>query len=238
MKIEILYPELCNLYGDRGNINYLRMCLKNAEFVETSFKTEPLFVKETPALIYLGPSNEKNQEKIIEELMPYKNRLKELINNGVVMLFTGNAGEVLFEEIEDWDGRKIKGLSVLPFTAKRDRYVRFNGLNLGSFKDKFDVMGFRSQFTMWYGDNSECAFIKCRRGAGINRESDKEGIMVNNMIATAQLGPILVNNPDLTRWLLDTMGAKDAEVALEDDIRKTYAARLAEFENPKTKDIL
>ena len=235
MKIEILYPELCNLFGDRGNMKYLRLCLKDAQFVETSFKNEPLFVKEKPDLIYVGPTNEKNQEKIIEELMQYKNRIKELIDSGVPMLFTGNAGEILFEEIEDWDGRKIKGLSVLPFTAKRNRYNRFNGLNLGTFKDKFDIMGFRSQFTFWYGDNSKCAFVKCRRGTGINKDSDKEGIMINNMIATAQLGPILVNNPDLTRWLLDAMGAKDTKIALEDDIRKAYSARMAEFENPKTK---
>lgn len=24
MKIEILFPEICNLYGDRGNITYLK----------------------------------------------------------------------------------------------------------------------------------------------------------------------------------------------------------------------
>mgnify|MGYP000777783609 CR=1 FL=1 len=27
MTIEFLYPELCNLYGDRGNMDYLRRCL-------------------------------------------------------------------------------------------------------------------------------------------------------------------------------------------------------------------
>ena len=26
MTIEFLYPELCNLYGDRGNMDYLRRC--------------------------------------------------------------------------------------------------------------------------------------------------------------------------------------------------------------------
>ena len=26
MKIEILYPELCTLYGDKGNMQYLKLC--------------------------------------------------------------------------------------------------------------------------------------------------------------------------------------------------------------------
>ena len=33
MKIEILYPELCTLYGDKGNMQYLKLCLPDAEFV-------------------------------------------------------------------------------------------------------------------------------------------------------------------------------------------------------------
>lgn len=29
MKIEILFPEFCNLYGDISNIKYLKKCLSN-----------------------------------------------------------------------------------------------------------------------------------------------------------------------------------------------------------------
>ena len=35
MKIEILYPEICTLYGDKGNTMYLQKCLPDAEFVTT-----------------------------------------------------------------------------------------------------------------------------------------------------------------------------------------------------------
>ncbi len=54
-------------------------------------------------------------------------------------------------------------------------------------------------------------------------------------MVTSQLGPILVNNPDLTRYLLDTMGAADSPVAFEKEIREAYAVRMQEFQNPKTK---
>ena len=133
MKIEILFPEICNLFGDMGNMKYLKKCLPNAEFVSTAFGDKPLFADEQPNLIYLAPSNEKNQELIIKALLPYRDRLKELIDNGTPMLFTGNSGEILFKEIENYDGRKIPALNIFPFTAKREQYTRFNGLNPVSY---------------------------------------------------------------------------------------------------------
>ena len=82
MKIEVLFPEICNLFGDMGNMKYLKKCLPNAEFISTAFGDKPLFASEQPNLIYLAPSNEKNQELIIKALLPYRDRLKELIDNG------------------------------------------------------------------------------------------------------------------------------------------------------------
>lgn len=238
MKIEILFPEICNLFGDMGNMKYLKKCLPNAEFISTAFGDKPLFADEQPNLIYLAPSNEKNQELIIKALLPYRDRLKELIDNGTPMLFTGNSGEILFKEIENYDGRKIPALNIFPFTAKREQYTRFNGLNHGTMADGTEILGFRSQFTYWFGDNSDCFFVKCIKGIGINKESDKEGIMVNNAIATAQLGPLLVNNPAFTKRLLKLMGTENTALAFEDDVKKAFEIRKAEFENPKTKFIL
>ncbi|MBQ7917062.1 MAG: hypothetical protein IJ315_09810 [Firmicutes bacterium] len=235
MIIEILYPEICNLFGDIGNIQYLQHCLPDAEFVPTTFGTEPLFATETPDFIYMGTASEKNQEKIIAMLSPYRVRLKELLETGVPMLFTGNAGEILFDYIENWDGRKIPGLGIVPFTAKRSQYTRYNGLTLATFHDQFDTLGFRSQFTYWYGDNSSCPFVSCKKGIGMNPESSLEGIHLHNTIITAQLGPILVNNPKLTRHVLDSMGAVDAPVAFEKEIQAAYDVRMQEFLNPKIK---
>ena len=35
MTVEVLFPKLCNLYGDIKNMDYLRLCLPEAEFIET-----------------------------------------------------------------------------------------------------------------------------------------------------------------------------------------------------------
>ena len=40
MKIEILFPETANLFGDLGNARYLRSCLPQGEFVEGAFQLE------------------------------------------------------------------------------------------------------------------------------------------------------------------------------------------------------
>ena len=38
MKIEILFPERCNLFGDMSNMKYLQQCLPEAEFIRTSMQ--------------------------------------------------------------------------------------------------------------------------------------------------------------------------------------------------------
>ena len=69
MKIEILFPEFCNLFGDIGNIKYLKECLPNEQFIETSFQSEPAFVSENIDFIYMGAMTERIQEKVISKLI-------------------------------------------------------------------------------------------------------------------------------------------------------------------------
>ena len=73
--IEILFPEFCNLYGDISNMEYLKKCMPKANFIETAFDEEPTFNKQKVNLIYLGPMTESRQEKVIQKLMPYKEKI-------------------------------------------------------------------------------------------------------------------------------------------------------------------
>ena len=88
MKIEILFPEYCNLFGDMSNMGYLKQCLPHGEFIETALDSEPRFLTEPMDLVYLGPMTERGQERVIEKLMPYKERINSLIQEGRVFLFT------------------------------------------------------------------------------------------------------------------------------------------------------
>ena len=87
MQIEVLYPQQCNLFGDSGNIRYLKKCLPDAEFIETALNDTPAFVTGSPDMIYMGACSESNQERIIRCLSPYKNELRAAIERGTVLLF-------------------------------------------------------------------------------------------------------------------------------------------------------
>ena len=229
MKIEILFPEFCNLYGDISNIKYLKKCLSNqkVKYIETSFDMEPSFVTQDINFIYLGPMTENRQEKVIKKLMPYKKRIEELIEKDVVFLFTGNAIEVFGKYIENEDGSKIEGVGIFDVYSKRDMMHRHNSYFIGKYED-IEVVGFKSQFTMLYGDNSANYFLDVEKGIGINKESKLEGIKRNNFIGTYIIGPLLILNPLLTKKIMKMLGADD-KIALEEDTMAAYEERLKEL---------
>ena len=51
MIIEILFPEVCGLYGDSQNPTYLQATLPDATFVYTAITDDPYFIKNDPDLI-------------------------------------------------------------------------------------------------------------------------------------------------------------------------------------------
>lgn len=227
MKIEILFPEFCNLYGDMFNMKYLKKCLPEAEFIETALEEEPTFVKENVNLIYLGPMTEKTQEKVISKLLPYKERIIDLIEKNTVFLFTGNAIEVLGKYIENEDETSIEGLGIFDVYAKRDMFHRHNSFLIGKYED-IEVIGFKSQFTMLYGDNTNMAFLEVEKGIGINKESKLEGIKKNNFIGTYLIGPLLILNPLFTKKILEMLGV-ESRVALKEETMAAYEERIKEF---------
>ena len=228
LKIEILFPEFCNLYGDISNMKYLKRCMPKANFIETSFDEEPTFVKEKVNFIYLGPMTEKMQEKVIKKLQPYKERIIELIEENVIFLITGNAIEIFGKYIENEDGSKIEALDIFDIYAKRDMLHRHNSIFIGKWED-IEIVGFKSQFTFSYGENKENYFAEVEKGIGLNKEVNLEGIQKNNFIATYLLGPILILNPYFTQKLIQKMGIEEPKVAFEEDIILAYNQRLEEF---------
>ena len=75
MKIEILFPELCNLFGDMATVEYLKKTLPEAEFIETHLNDELKFLKEKINLVYMGPMTENTQELVIEKFKPHKDEI-------------------------------------------------------------------------------------------------------------------------------------------------------------------
>lgn len=235
--VEVLYPEYANQAGDNGNAMYLRACLPDATFVETSHDDVPYFAEHVPSLVLLCGMSEAQQEKTIELLMPYRDRLSELVDAGVPMLFTGSAPEVLGSKIVNPNGSEVCGLGILDFVTHRNMPERYHDVVIGDFvpapgQKPIKVVGFKIQFTQVEGHNQAGFFCHDEVGFGLNKGTKLEGFRKNNLMATWLIGPLLPLNPDFTRFLLDLMGRTDASLAFEEDVRAAYRERLKTFRLP------
>ena len=242
IKIEYLFPEITNLYGDLFNMKYFEMCLKenteDYEIIYTSLTNKPKFLDEDINMIYMGSMSEKSQEIVIERLKPYKEELRKLIDTGVVFLLTGNALEVLGKYIENEDGSKIEGLDLIDTFAKRDMMHRFNTLFLGTFLDEnnseIEVMGHKATFSLSYGNNEKNYLFKSVKGSGINKDSAFEGLRIKNFMGTYLIGPLLVINPEYTKYILRLLEIKNPKISFEKESNICFKQRLEEFKKEST----
>ncbi|MDO4810304.1 MAG: hypothetical protein Q3985_00015 [Eubacteriales bacterium] len=227
MTIEILYPELCNLYGDRGNMQYLRHCVE-AEFIETGLTDTPYFATHKVDMVYLGSMTEKSQQRIIDRLRPYTARLQEMVEQDVVFLLTGNAMEVFGRCIETESGDQIEALGLFDVSAKRIIPQRANSLFVGTFQEQ-QIVGYVSRFGHLSGVTEKNRLFKVEKGLGSSPDCPWEGFHTHHVFATYLLGPLLVLNPDFTRYLLGLLGVKEAQIAFPDAVERAYRLRLEEY---------
>ena len=232
MVIEILFNEVCSLFGDGQNAAYLKATLPEAEFVYTDLTEAPYFAENKPDMIYIGAMTENTQRRVLEKLMPLKARIQELVDAGVPILATGNAAEIFCRSIDYvTEEIQVEGLGIFDLTVKTNLFDRYNGKTLGEFED-MKIVGFRSQFGFIHGDNSTNYFLKCIRGIGINRESTLEGMRKNNLICTQVIGPILPLNPEFCEYFIGLTGTK-AVAAFRETAMAAYEQRLKEYNDPK-----
>ncbi len=233
MVVEVLFPELCNIFGDIWNAKYLKMCCDDIKIHYTSITEEPLFVKEDVDMIYLGAMPYKHQEIIVKKLKKHKKRLLELIEKEKVVLFTGDAIEIVGKYILDTeDNKKHEGLGLFDVYFKRTFLKRYNYFFLGKYKN-IDMVGSVSTFSRMYGDSSN-SFINVKKGLGMADNDSVEGINYKNFYATYLIGPLLILNPDFTKLILKKIGAND-KLCFEDDIYNAYKHRLNELLDDNVK---
>lgn len=234
MKAEILFPELCNLFAEEQNMKLMRLSAPDIEFIETDNLSTPAFAYGDVSFIYLGSLSESKQRMACERLRPYRERLTELIKGGTVMLFTGNAYEILGKTVS-YDGDTFDSLGIYGFDTVCDTSRRHNSHYLGDF-DGIKIVGNKSQFSFTYGEFPP-AFSETLGGVGRNPDTKAEGIHDCNLFGTHLLGPFLVNNPPFLKYLLRLMGHGDA-LAFEDALSDAYAKRLDELSSPDARFIM
>ena len=229
MKVEVLYPEVCNLCGEQANISYLKTCCPEIQVIETDLHTRPRFLDEDIAMVYLGSATERGLQLIIHALRPYLAEVRTKLDAGQFFLATGNAPDALCQRIESDAAPTVEGLGLLPGTVRYRMMARHNSFYLGKW-DNLDIVGFKSLFGFTYDCTAEPWFITVK-GVGRDGKDAADGFRAKELYATHLIGPLLVLNPGLCQWVLRKIGAPDT-LAYQDAILAAYEKRIAEFAEP------
>ena len=228
MRAEILFPEVCNLYGDLQNIYYLKRCCPELEIVETDLKSKPAFLDGDVTLVFMGSTTEQGLQLAADALRPYREAIAEKVDAGQLFLATGNALDILGDAIDSDMVPRIEGLGLLPTRAEYHMMQRHNSYYVGKFGD-MDIVGFKSLFGFHYDAPESGGWFDTVRGVGRTPETKVEGFRRGGLMATALIGPLLLLNPPLCKWLLRQMGAPSDALAFEDAAFASYEKRVAEF---------
>ena len=195
IRIAHLYYDLMNLYGEIGNIMAL----------EKGFNDQDMFCEITNLTIndkidfnkydiyYIGCGSESNQLLVINDLIKYKNKIKNAIENGKHFLFTGNSYELLGKYIEKRNDEIIETLGLFDFYSKEldKRIIGEEILECSFFKEP--IIGFQNRQCIL--NNKDNHLFEIINGYADNYKSHFEGLHYKNLYATYNLGPILIRNP-------------------------------------------
>jgi len=233
VKLLHLYYDIMNLYGEYGNIKILEKHLLDQGFkVYVDKKTINDDIKfEEYDFIYIGSGTEKNQSVILQDIKEnYKNEFTKAIEEGKVILLTGNSYEILGKNIDE-----IEALGILDFAVERtqNRITADIIASTDVFENK--VVGFVNNMSSI--KNNE-GFLEIEWGIGQSKESKKEGIMYKNLIGTHLIGPLLVRNPEVLEFIIKKIGTqKDSKFEYKqikyEYEEKAYELVLRELENRK-----
>ena len=229
MKITIghLYPDLLNLYGDRGNIQCLmkRCQWRGIEAETIPFELEDEIDFSKLDIVLLGGGSDREQMLVCEKLKEIQKDFKAYVENyGVVIAICG--GYQLLGNYYKTEQRTMKGLELVDLYTEQGEGRLIDNIVLQS--DLFDmpIVGFENHGGRTYiKDNKPLG--KVLYGAGNDGKSGYEGVVYKNVIGTYLHGPLLPKNPQLADWLishaLEQKYGKKIELAPLDDSQEKEA---------------
>jgi len=223
MRVEFLYPELTNLLGENGSLNFFAEIFGEDNVVRTCYPDQPRFLNEDIGLVFMGAMTEQSQKLILDILLPLREEIQASIAAGQHILFTGNSIDLLGEEIIYAKVGAIPALNLYPFKTYTNRYDRYNELVYGLFGE-IEIIGFISQFTRYEGGTPK--FIHSKQG--------NLGLHDNNLFATSLLGPLVITSPQFSKYLLASLGL-DVELPHEEDLLAAFAARKQQIKEQAPK---
>lgn len=235
--IEYLFHDAGTLFGDYGHYYYFDQLFSTERIIRTGLNQRPAFVEQDVDLIYVGAMNERHQQVAIERLMPHRERLMSLVENGSHLLATCTGMDILGRSI-DFAGEKKEALGLFDFTVRFERWPRINQFVYGEWNEMI-LTGHKSQFTKttFGAGMADRFFFETIKGMGANPQDKREGIHYKNVYATQCMGPFFVINPELMKHILRALSLAD-KLPAEEAALLAHADRLREFQRPQASQAM
>jgi CobQ-like glutamine amidotransferase family enzyme len=232
LRLAHLYPDVMNIYGDRGNVIALKY---RSEQRSIRLEVREVGIGDSldPAdfdLLLIGGGQDREQRRIADDLVEKGPAVKEAIDDGLPALAVCGGFQLFGHRYVDHDGGIIPGIGVFDLETRHpgpraDRCIGDVVLStpLG------EVVGFENHGGRTYLAPGQEPFGRVVRGFGNNAEDGTEGARINNAIGTYLHGSLLPKNPavadELLRTALHRRYPQETELAPLDDVLETAAHR-------------
>src|SRR5574344_2257508 len=144
MTIAYLYYDFLNLYGENGNIKFLKKILSSIN-INVNIKLLSIYDElcfKDYDLVYIGAGTEDNQVIALNHLMKYKKDIKKYIDSNKFFLVTGNSLD-LFGKSVTINNTKYEGLKIFNYNSLTSK-KRLVDEAIFKFEDEI-ILGFQNQ---------------------------------------------------------------------------------------------
>ena len=209
LKICHLYPDVLNLYGDRGDI--ISLC-KRLEWrgIHSDVTRLPIGEKADLGrfdLIFIGGGQDFEQQVLLEDLHRGKDaEIRAAVEDGVTFLTICGGYQMLGSYYETFDGQKCDFIGILDLytVGSKDRMIGNYSFRCEEASGGSTVVGFENHSgRTWLGSGVQ-PLGKVITGYGNNGKDGTEGARYKNVFGTYSHGPLLPKNPELCDFLLLT----------------------------------
>lgn len=220
IKIAHLYPDMLNLYGDRGNIIALtqRMKQRGIDVSTDAITMGKTFNADDYDILFIGGGQDFEQDVLLDDLKKGKDaEINKAIQSSKVMLAICGGFQMLGKYYKTYDGKMLEYMGALDFYTE-GKPERMIGNYAFKTKEGIEIVGFENHSGRTYLGTGVEPLGKMIKGYGNNGEDGTEGVRYKNTFGTYSHGPILPKNPQFADFLISK--------ALENKYGKTELAPL------------
>ena len=208
LKICHLYPDVLNLYGDRGNVICMQKRLAWRGIGATVHNVsvgEPLHASDYDLFI-IGGGQDFEQEVLLQDLSGEKTaQIKSAIEDGKTFLAICGGYQMLGNYYRTWDGVQCDYIGALDlYTIGQKERMIGNYMFTCDDLPGVNVVGFENHAGRTYLGSGLRPMGTVLYGSGNNGEDGGEGARYENVFATYSHGCLLPKNPNLCDLLLQT----------------------------------